>query len=133
MDHYDVDVRVNYVEETTSMNELIQELQTEVWQTRLAVLELKTAFDGLASINGQMRQLIDERNDGQSQIPLQALRTARAASDEAYAVCVMMVNVFAVSEQRQGVSPYDEFIDHVNQDQEYYVEQVFTMEKKPGV
>ena len=133
MDHYDVDVRVNYVEETTSMNELIQELQTEAWQTRLAVLELKTAFDGLASINGQMQQLIDERNDGQSQIPLQALRTARAASDEAYAVCVMMVNVFSVSEQRQGVSPYDEFIDHVNQDQEYYVEQVFTMEKKPGV
>jgi hypothetical protein len=31
------------------------------------------------------------------------------------------------------VSPYDEFIDHVNQDREYYVEQVFTMEKKPGV
>lgn len=119
MDHYDVDVRVYYVEETTSMNELIQELQTEAWQTRLAVLELKTAFD--------------ERNDGQSQIPLQVLRTARAASDEAYAVCVMMVNVFAVSEQRQGVSPYDEFIDHVNQDREYYVEQVFTMEKKPGV
>ncbi len=53
--------------------------------------------------------------------------------DRKYKAAKLMVNVFAVSEQRQGVSPYDEFIDHVNQDQEYYVEQVFTMEKKPGV
>ena len=37
----------------------------------------------------------------------------------------MVINAFAVVEQQQGVSPYDHAIDVVNQDQEYYVQQVF--------
>ena len=37
----------------------------------------------------------------------------------------MVINAFAVVEQQQGVSPYDHAIDVVNQDQDYYVQQVF--------
>ena len=41
----------------------------------------------------------------------------------------MVINAFAVVEQQQGVSPYDHAIDVVNQDQEYYVQQVFPKAK----
>ena len=47
------------------------------------------------------------------------------AASSADVETVMVINAFAVVEQQQGVSPYDHAIDVVNQDQEYYVQQVF--------
>lgn len=129
IEHYRVDVSAGYAEESTQMNQLIQELQTEQWQTKLTALGLKATFDDLSALNTQMQQLIDERNDALSQIPAQAMQTARAASDEAYALTVMVVNAFAVTERQSGGSPYDTFVDHVNQDQDYYVNHVFPKEK----
>lgn len=130
IDHYAVDTKASYAEETTKMNQLIQELQSAAWQTKLTELALKTTFDDLSSINAQIQALIDERNDALSQIPEQAMRTARAASDEAYALCVTVINAFAVAQWEVGQSPYDTCIDRVNQDQEYYVNHVFPKEKK---
>ena len=125
IDHYDVDTSAGYTAESTQMNQLIQELQTQEWQAKLTALGLKATFDDLSTINAQMQQLIDERNDALSQIPEQAMRTARAASDEAYALCVLEINSYAITEWYDGSSPYDTFIDHVNQDQEYYQNHVF--------
>ena len=130
MDHYKVDTKASYAEETTKMNQLIQELQSSAWQTKLTALALKTTFDDLTSLNTQIQALIDERNDALSQIPEQAMRTARAASDEAYALCVTVINAFAIAQWEVGQSPYDTCIDRVNQDQEYYVNHVFPKEKK---
>lgn len=129
IEHYRVDVSAGYAEESTQMNQLIQQLQTQQWQTKLTALGLKATFDDLSALNTQMQQLIDERNDALSQIPAQAMQTARAASDEAYALTVMVVNAFAVTERQPGGSPYDTFVDHVNQDQDYYVNHVFPKEK----
>lgn len=53
------------------------------------------------------------------------MQRARQQADLVYVETVMVVNAFAVVEQQQGVSPYDHAIDVVNQDQEYYVQQVF--------
>lgn len=129
IEHYRVDTSAGYAEESTQMNQLIQELQTQEWQTKLTALGLKATFDDLSALNTQMQQLIDERNDALSQIPAQAMQTARAASDEAYALTVMVVNAFAVTERQSAGSPYDTFVGHVNQDQEYYVNHVFPKDK----
>lgn len=129
LDHYNVDVKASYAEESTQMNQLIQELQTQEWQTALTSLNLKSTFDELSALNEQIQGLIDERNDALSQIPEQAMRTARAGSDEAYALTVMVINACAVYEYDNGASPYDTFIEHVNKDQEYYVNHVFPKEK----
>ncbi len=129
IEHYRVDTSAGYAEESTQMNQLIQELLTQEWQTKLTALGLKATFDDLSALNTQMQQLIDERNDALSQIPAQAMQTARAASDEAYALTVMVVNAFAVTERQSAGSPYDTFVGHVNQDQDYYVNHVFPKDK----
>jgi hypothetical protein len=53
------------------------------------------------------------------------MQRARVAADLVYVETVMVINAFAVVEQQQGASPYDHAIDVINQDQEYYVQQVF--------
>ena len=129
IEHYRVDTSAGYAEESTQMNQLIQELLTQEWQTKLTALGLKATFDDLSALNTQMQQLIDERNDALSQIPAQAMQTARAASDEAYALTVMVVNAHAITQYMAGQSPYDTFVGHVNQDQDYYVNHVFPKDK----
>ena len=69
IEHYRVDTSAGYAEESTQMNQLIQELLTQEWQTKLTALGLKATFDDLSALNTQMQQLIDERNDALSQIP----------------------------------------------------------------
>ena len=130
IDRYKVDVKASYADETTKMNQLIQELQGAAWQQKLTGLALKTTFDDLSSLNARMQELIDERNNALAQIPQRAMQTARAAADEAYALCVTVVNAFAVAQWEVGQSPYDTCIDRVNQDQDYYVNHVFPRDKK---
>ena len=94
--------------------------------TTLAV----TALVGqLKTENQQVQTLIAQRNEQQAGIDSQAMQRARVAADLVYVETVMVINAFAVVEQQQGVSPYDHAIDVVNQDQEYYVQQVFPKAK----
>ena len=90
--------------------------------TTLAVTALVSQ---LKTENQQVQTLIAQRNEQQAGIDSQAMQRARQAADLVYVETVMVVNAFAVVEQQQGVSPYDHAIDVVNQDQEYYVQQVF--------
>lgn len=125
MSHYQVNVREHYVVETTKLNKLIQHLQSDGWEQRLNVLGLKDTFDELKLANQRMADLISQRNDQMVRFPRQSLLQARAASDEAYALCVMLINSFANTTWHDGQSPYDTCIDHINTDQYYYHIRVF--------
>ena len=43
---------------------------------------------------------------------------------------VTAINAYAVTQSEGGQSPYDQCIDYVNSDQDYYVQHVFTKDKR---
>ena len=127
--HYKVDISERYDDETTKMSQLLQELQTETWTARIESLGLTDTVTDLVSLNQQMKHLIELRNNDLAQVTPQAMLQARAASDEAYALVVTIINALAVADWADGSSHYDQAIARINQDQDYYVKNVFAQGK----
>ena len=127
--HYKVDISERYDDQTTKMDQFLQVVQSAEWAPRLQALGLTAAIDDIATINQQMKQLIDRRNDELSTITPQAMVLARQASDEAYQLVVGVLNAFAIAQWNNGASPFDTVIAHINQDQDYYEKNVFAQAK----
>ncbi len=122
---YQVSVTESYELESTHIMQLIQQLEVQPLSDDCATLGITPLVGQLKTENQQVQTLIARRNEQQAGIDAQAMQRARVAADLVYVETVMVINAFAVVEQQQGVSPYDHAIDVVNQDQEYYVQQVF--------
>ena len=122
---YQVSVTENYELESTHIAQLIQQLEVQPLSDDCTTLAITALVSQLKTENQQVQTLIARRNEQQAGIDAQAMQRARVAADLVYVETVMVINAFAVVEQQQGVSPYDHAIDVVNQDQEYYVQQVF--------
>ena len=122
---YQVSVTENYELESTHIMQLIQQLEVQPLSDDCTTLAITALVSQLKTENQQVQTLIARRNEQQAGIDAQAMQRARVAADLVYVETVMVINAFAVVEQQQGVSPYDHAIDVVNQDQEYYVQQVF--------
>ena len=127
--HYKVDISERYDDQTTKMDQFLQVVKTAEWAPRLQALGLAATIDSISSINLQMKQLIDRRNDELATITPQAMVLARQASDEAYQLAVSVLNAFSISQWNNGSSPYDTVIAHINQDQDYYEKNVFAQAK----
>ena len=127
--HYKVDISERYDDETTKMSQLLQELQTETWTARIETLGLTATVGELVSLNQQIKHLIDLRNNDLSQVTPQAMLQARAASDEAYALVVTIINALAIADWANGSSHYDQAVARINQDQDYYLKNVFAKGK----
>ena len=125
MRDYQVSVTENYELESTHIAQLIQQLEVQPLSDDCTTLGITALVSQLKTENQQVQTLIARRNEQQAGIDAQAMQRARVAADLVYVETVMVINAFAVVEQQQGVSPYDHAIDVVNQDQEYYVQQVF--------
>ena len=125
MRDYQVSTSENYELESTHIAQLIQQLEVQPLSDDCATLAVTALVSQLKTENQQVQTLIAQRNEQQAGIDAQAMQRARVAADLVYVETVMVVNAFAVVEQQQGASPYDHAIDVVNQDQEYYVQQVF--------
>ena len=130
--HYKVDISERYDDETTKMSQLLQELQTQTWAARVETLGLTATVTELVALNQQMKALIQERNDDLATVTPQAMKDARNASDEAYALVVTIINALAVADWADGSSHYDQAIARINQDQDYYVKNVFAQQKSGG-
>ena len=122
---YQVSVTENYELESTHIMQLIQQLEVQPLSDDCTTLAITALVSQLKTENQQVQTLIAQRNEQQAGIDAQAMQRARVAADLVYVETVMVINAFAVVEQQQGASPYDHAIDVVNQDQEYYVQQVF--------
>lgn len=127
--HYKVDISARYDDETTKMSQLLQELQTETWAARVEALGLTATVTELVSLNRQIKHLIELRNNELATVTPQAMLQARAASDEAYELVVTVINALAVADWANGSSHYDQAIARINQDQDYYVKNVFAQSK----
>ena len=125
MRDYQVSTSENYELESTHIAQLVQQLELQPLSDDCTTLAITALVGQLKTENQQVQTLIAQRNEQQAGIDAQAMQRARQQSDLVYVETVMVVNAFAVVEQQQGASPYDHAIDVVNQDQEYYVQQVF--------
>ena len=125
MRDYQVNISEGYELESTHIAQLIQQLEVSPLADDCTTLAVTALVSQLKTENQQVQTLIAQRNEQQAGIDAQAMQRARLAADLVYVETVMVINAFAVVEQQQGVSPYDHAIDVVNQDQEYYVQQVF--------
>ena len=125
MRDYQVNISEGYELESTHIAQLIQQLEVSPLADDCTTLAVTALVGQLKTENQQVQTLIAQRNEQQAGIDSQAMQRARVAADLVYVETVMVINAFAVVEQQQGVSPYDHAIDVVNQDQEYYVQQVF--------
>lgn len=125
MRDYQVNISEGYELESTHIAQLIQQLEVQPLSDDCTTLAVTALVSQLKTENQQVQTLIAQRNEQQAGIDSQAMQRARVAADLVYVETVMVINAFAVVEQQQGVSPYDHAIDVVNQDQEYYVQQVF--------
>ena len=129
MRDYQVNISEGYELESTHIAQLIQQLEVSPLADDCTTLAVTALVSQLKTENQQVQTLIAQRNEQQAGIDSQAMQRARQAADLVYVETVMVVNAFAVVEQQQGVSPYDHAIDVINQDQEYYVQQVFPKAK----
>ena len=129
MRDYQVNISEGYELESTHIAQLIQQLEVSPLADDCTTLAVTALVGQLKTENQQVQTLIAQRNEQQAGIDAQAMQRARVAADLVYVETVMVINAFAVVEQQQGVSPYDHAIDVVNQDQEYYVQQVFPKAK----
>ena len=125
MRDYQVNISEGYELESTHIAQLVQQLEVSPLADDCTTLAVTALVSQLKTENRQVQTLIAQRNEQQAGIDAQAMQRARQAADLVYVETVMVINAFAVVEQQQGVSPYDHAIDVVNQDQEYYVQQVF--------
>jgi len=125
MRDYQVNISEGYELESTHIAQLIQQLEVSPLSDDCTTLAVTALVGQLKTENQQVQTLIAQRNEQQAGIDAQAMQRARVAADLVYVETVMVVNAFAVVEQQQGASPYDHAIDVINQDQEYYVQQVF--------
>ena len=125
MRDYQVNISEGYELESTHIAQLIQQLEVSPLADDCTTLAVTALVSQLKTENQQVQTLIAQRNEQQAGIDAQAMQRARVQADLVYVETVMVINAFAVVEQQQGVSPYDHAIDVVNQDQEYYVQQVF--------
>ena len=125
MRDYQVNISEGYELESTHIAQLIQQLEVSPLADDCTTLAVTALVSQLKTENQQVQTLIAQRNEQQAGIDTAAMQRARQAADLVYVETVMVINAFAVVEQQQGVSPYDHAIDVVNQDQEYYVQQVF--------
>lgn len=125
MRDYQVNISEGYELESTHIAQLIQQLEVSPLSDDCTTLAVSALVAQLKTENQQVQTLIAQRNEQQAGIDMAAMQRARQQADLVYVETVMVINAFAVVEQQQGASPYDHAIDVVNQDQEYYVQQVF--------
>ena len=125
MRDYQVNISEGYELESTHIAQLIQQLEVSPLSDDCTTLAVTALVAQLKTENQQVQTLIAQRNEQQAGIDAQAMQRARVAADLVYVETVMVINAFAVVEQQQGVSPYDHAIDVINQDEDYYVQQVF--------
>lgn len=130
MNHYKVDTHERYADESEKISQLIQDLQAQPLSADVETLGLTAQVATLKTENETTEQYLALRQEERAQQDPKAMTKAREATDEQYTLTVQVMNAFAIVEQQQGVSPYDTTIDNINSDQEYYIQHVFTKEKK---
>ena len=117
---YKIDTQAQLDKETGLLVNFIQDLEGK-FAEQVKTLSLKPFVEKLKAANEAVRDLTAQRTDERSSKTAGALKTARAASDEAYKTLVQHVNARALIE---GEAAYSAFIDYANTEIEHFKKEV---------
>ena len=116
---YGVDVNENYSEESSKLQQMLQELHADTQAGQhLTLLGLESLVTQLNTANEAVRTLMGQRNDERMQIGKAALATAREEADQAYYDLILSLNASAVMDENP--TRFDELISQVNELIKYY-------------
>ena len=116
---YGVDVNENYSEESSKLQQMLQELHADTKAGQhLTLLGLDSLISQLNTANEAVRTLMGQRNDERMQIGKAALATAREEADQAYYDLILSLNASAVMDD--SPTRFDELISQVNELIKYY-------------
>ncbi|MDE5581721.1 MAG: hypothetical protein K2I95_09915 [Treponemataceae bacterium] len=125
---YKIDVQAQLDKETGLLVNFIQDLENK-FAEQVKALSLGAFVEKLKAANEEVRELTSQRTDERSAKTAGALKTARAASDEAYKMLVLHVNAHALIE---GEEAYAAFIDYANTEIAHFKQEVLGGSKKKG-
>jgi hypothetical protein len=117
---YKISPRDQLDKETGLMMNFIADLEKK-YSEQVATLALNTFVTHMKDANEHVRELTLQRTDERTNITVGALKTARAATDDAYRALVKMVNAFALV---YDGDEYDSFINYVNTEVVHYKREV---------
>ena len=116
---YNVDPVENYSEESSKLQQMLQELSTDTQAGQhLTLLGLDSLITQLDTANEAVRTLMGQRNDERMQIGKAALATAREEADQAYRALILSLNASAVMDD--DAHRFDALISQVNELIKYY-------------
>ena len=117
---YKIDTQAQLDKETGLLVNFIQDLEGK-YKPQVDALSLGAFVEKLKAANETVRELTAQRTDERSAKTAGALKTARAASDEAYKTLVAHVNAHALLE---GDAEYSAFIDYANTEISHFKQEV---------
>ena len=117
---YKIDTQAQLDKETGLLVNFLQDLEGKL-KARVDALSLGAFVEKLKAANEAVRELTAQRTDERSSKTAGALKTTRAASDEAYKTLVAHVNAHALLE---GDAEYSAFIDYANTEIEHFKKEV---------
>ncbi len=116
---YNVDPGENYSEESSKLQQMLQELHADTQAGQhLTLLGLESLITQLNTANEAVRTLMGQRNDERMQIGKAALATAREEADQAYRDLILSLNASAVMDD--DAHRFDALISQVNELIKYY-------------
>ena len=116
---YNVDPVENYSEESSKLQQMLQELHADTQAGQhLTLLGMESLITQLNTANEAVRTLMGQRNDERMQIGKAALATAREEADQAYRALILSLNASAVMDD--DAHRFDELISQVNELIKYY-------------
>ena len=116
---YNVDPVENYSEESSKLQQMLQELHADTQAGQhLTLLGLESLITQLNTANEAVRTLMGQRNDERMQIGKAALATAREEADQAYRDLILSLNASAVMDD--DAHRFDALISQVNELIKYY-------------
>ncbi|MCH5288560.1 MAG: hypothetical protein J1E32_01435, partial [Treponema sp.] len=117
---YKINPQMQLDKETGMLVNFVQDLEGKLAE-QVKALSLGAFVEKLKTANETVRELTSQRTDERSAKTAGALKTARAASEEAYKTLVQHVNAHALIE---GDAAYSAFIDYANTEIEHFKKEV---------
>ena len=116
---YNVDPGENYSEESSKLQQMLQELHADTQAgLHITLLGLDSLITQLDTANEQVRTLMGQRNDERMQIEKAALANAREHADQAYRDLILALNASAVMDD--DAHRFDALFSQVNELIKYY-------------
>ena len=124
--YHKVNISDRYEDENEKIAQVVQDLKSGSLAADIATLNLTATITLLEQQNQQIINLMKQRQTDRSTQESNVMAKARAATDAAYEDVVLVLNAFAITEFNGQSSPYDEIIQIINSDINYYSQYVFT-------